>query len=69
MDHVNTTYRAEHPIRSSSPSPRERAPDAEDFGDAPGLGDGAAGEVRRVALEDLGDAAEACVVEVVRERD
>ena len=43
----------------------QRAPDAQRLGDAPGLGDAADRQVRRVALEDLGHAAQAGITQMV----
>src|SRR5213078_2314696 len=46
----------------------ELVPGAQRLGDAPRLGDAATGGERRVAVEDLGDGADAVVGEVIRER-
>ena len=49
-----------------TPSPGRLDPAAEHLGDAPGLGDAAAGGVGRLGVEDLADAADARLVEVTR---
>ncbi len=58
QNEYGTAWAEAHPTSWRLSERGDHAVDAEDFGDAPGLGRAAGGTVRRVAVEDLGDAAE-----------